>query len=72
MSSYWDDLKKLPPEEYARRFRHFPPELLEWAMKSRGLDVDCTDPGTLADAARVHVRYERERDGRSMTRARTD
>lgn len=59
MSSYWWD--DLAPETYARLFKHFTPAQLLADLRRRGLDVVCTDPGTLAGAARIHARYLRER-----------
>lgn len=55
-------MESLTEDQQARLFRHFPPETLRDSMRARGLDVDCTDPGTLAAAARIHVRYLRERE----------
>jgi hypothetical protein len=54
----WDDATF---GQYARRFEYFTPGQHLWAMRSRGLDVICTDPETLQATAEIHVRYLRER-----------
>lgn len=60
--SYWESLENLPADEYARRFRHFTPAQLRDSLRARGLDVICEDEDTLEAAARIHVRYLRERE----------
>jgi hypothetical protein len=55
-------METLTEDERAWLFKHNPPETLAWSLRSRGLDVECTDPGTLAGLAKAHVRYLRERE----------
>lgn len=60
--SYWESLENLPEQEYKRRFRYFTPAQLRDSLRARGLDVVCEDEATLSAAARIHVRYLRERE----------
>ena len=52
---YHLDLDEMTPEEEAGRFRYFTRAQFEAALKASGLPDRCTDPGTLARAAGIHV-----------------
>jgi hypothetical protein len=62
---YWDNYTD---EEYARRFRHFNPEILVLSLRRRGMDRVCVHPETLAAAAKYHVEYLRKQQAAARPR----